>query len=513
MGMKYIISYDLGTGGTKASLFQENGISCASAFISCDTSYPRPDFREQRPEDWWDSVVVSTKKMLAQTSVSPEDIAALAVSGHSLGAVPIGKDGKLLAESVPVWNDARASREAEEFFKIIEEEQWYLTTGNGFPAHLYAVFKMMWYKKHMPDVYEAAGQFIGTKDYINYRMTGVLCTDHSYASGSGVYSLKERRYVDAYIEASGIAKEKFPVILESSDPIGTILPEMAEMLGLTADTKVVCGGVDNACMALGAACFHNGEAYTSLGTSAWIAVSSENPIVNRKTHPYVFEHCVPGQYVSAVSIFSAGNSYRWVRNTLCKDLLEKEKERNADAYDLMNEEAAKSPVGANRLIFNPSLAGGSGIDKSANVRGGFIGLDLMHTRGDLLRATLEGICMNLKIVMDRLEEYVPLSDDMLLVGGGGKSRFWRQLFASVYEKNIVESKVGEDAGSLGAAALAAVGSGLWDSFERVRDAHEIVGLAKPDETAEQYRKIIPVFEKIAEIQSDIGDMLAELSAE
>lgn len=508
--MKYIISYDLGTGGTKASLFREDGVSCASAFISCDTSYPRPDFREQRPDDWWNSVKKSTRQMLEKAQADPEDIVALAVSGHSLGAVPIGRDGKLLAESVPVWNDARAEKEADEFFRSVDRDRWYLTTGNGFPAQLYSVFKIMWYRNHMPDLYENTDKFIGTKDYVNYRMTGVLCTDYSYASGSGVYSLKECRYVEEYIRAAGIDPEKFPDILGSSDIIGTILPEVADELGLSRNTKVACGGVDNACMALGAACFHDGEAYTSLGTSAWIAVSSGEPIVNTEIHPYVFAHCIPGQYVSAVSIFSAGNSYRWVRNNLCRDLMLEERQGKGDAYDLMNREAEQSPVGANRLIFNPSLAGGSGIDKSANIRGGFIGLDLMHTRGDLLRATLEGICMNMKIIMDLLEGYVPLSSDMLLVGGGGKSQFWRQMFASVYGKNIVESRIGEDAGSLGAAALAAVGSGLWDSFEKVKEAHDIVGLAKPDGTAEQYRKIIPVFRKIAEIQSDIGDMLAEL---
>lgn len=509
--MKYLISYDLGTGGTKASLFDECGKSCASAFISCDTSYPFPEFREQRPDDWWNSVVVSTKKMLAKTQISSEDIVALAVSGHSLGAVPIGKNGELLAESVPIWNDARAGAEADEFFQNIDRDQWYLTTGNGFPAHLYAVFKMMWYKKHLPQVYENTDKFIGTKDYVNYRMTGVLCTDISYASGSGVYSLKEHCYKEEYIQASGIQPGKFPEIFPSTQIIGTVLPEVAKELGLSPETKVACGGVDNACMALGAACYQEGTAYTSLGTSAWIAVSSEEPVVNTKTHSYVFAHCVPDQFVSSVSIFSAGNSYRWVRNVLCKDLMERAEQEDLDVYELMNQEAEQSPAGSNRLIFNPSLAGGSGIDKSANVRGGFIGLDLMHTRGDLLRATLEGICLNMRMVMDVLGRDVSLSDDMLLVGGGGKSRFWRKLFAAIYEKQIIESKVGEDAGSLGAAALAAVGSGLWKDFEKLKEIHEVVDIAKPEENlSAKYREILPVFKNIADMQSDIGDMLAKL---
>lgn len=509
--MKYIIAYDLGTGGTKTSLFRQDGVSLATSFTSCDTRYPAQDLREQRPEDWWRSVVSSTRGMLAKTDVKPEDIVALAVSGHSLGVVPIGKDGRLLAEYVPIWNDARAQQEAKEFFSRVEEDAWYLTTGNGFPPPLYSVFKIMWYKKHQPELYQQTDKFIGTKDYVNYRMTGALCTDHSYASGSGVYSLAKREYVEEYIAASGIGREKFPKILESTAIIGTLVPQAAQELGLSQGTMVACGGVDNACMALGAGCFHDGEAYTSLGTSAWIAVSSAQPVVDLRIHSYVFAHCVPGQNVSAVAIFSAGNSYRWVRNTLCKDLLEQEAAGKGDAYELMNAEAQSAPAGADRLLFNPSLAGGSGADKSVNIRGGFIGLDLMHSRADLLRATLEGICMNLRLVMDGLERQVRLSEDMLLVGGGGKSRFWRQLFASIYEKNILESRVGEDAGSLGAAALAAVGSGLWEDFEQVKRAHQIVSTARPDDgLVRTYRKILPVFAKVSEFQSDIGDMLADL---
>lgn len=509
--MKYIIAYDLGTGGTKASLFDQNGSSHASAFVSCDTFYPKTDYREQRPDDWWNSVVVSTAEMLAKAGVKKSDILALAVSGHSLGAVPVGKNGELLARQVPIWNDARAGGEAAEFFKNIDESSWYLNTGNGFPPPLYAVFKMMWYKANMPTLYEQTEKFIGTKDYINYRMTGVLCTDHSYASGSGVYSLTENRYVEEYIAAAGIAPEKLPRIYPSTQPLGRLLPGAAEQLGLSEETLVVCGGVDNACMATGAGCLGGGDAYTSLGTSSWIAVTSAKPVVSVQKRPYVFAHCLPGQYVSATSIFSAGNSFRWVRDTLCKDLTQAEANGGINAYKAMDEEAKRSAAGAHRLIFNPSMAGGSGLDKSANVRGGFIGLDLMHTRADVIRATLEGVCLNLRMALDALGRHTALTEDMLIVGGGGKSEFWRGLFANIYNKNIIETNVGEDAGSLGAAAVAAVGCGLWPDFTPLKTIHKVQRVVKPEaEAVALYEKILPVFEKISELQADIGDMLAAL---
>ena len=510
--MAYILSYDLGTGGTKASLFDDQGRSLAATFVSCDTYYPRELFHEQRPDDWWQSVVKSTQELLKKAPVDTSEIVCLAVSGHSLGVTPVDKDGNLLTEYTPIWSDSRAGAQAERFFETVDEEKWYLTTGNGFPAANYGIFKIMWTRDELPEVYEKAACFLGTKDYVNLRMTGVMCTDHSYASGSGVYDLKKRCYVDEYIAASKVDPAKLPRLMESADIIGTLTPEAAELLGLPQTVKVAAGGVDNACMCLGAACTHDGDSYTSLGTSAWIAVASHDPIVNAQKRSYVFAHCIPGMFASATSIFSAGNSFRWVKNTLFKHLEGKAEAEGRDVYDLLTEIAAQAPAGSHKLIFNPTLAGGSGLDKSQFVRGCFTGLVLGHTTSDVVRATLEGICMGLRLAMDVLAEHTSLSDEMLIVGGGGKSQFWRALFASIYNKTIIETNVGQDAGSLGAAAVAAVGAGLWDSYDRVRDIHTRLGAIKPDpEALATYEKIRPVFAKIADFQCDIGDMLQELN--
>lgn len=509
--MPYILSYDLGTGGTKASLYDHEGRSLASTFVSCETRYPRELFHEQRPDDWWQSVVQSTQELLKKAPVDRQEIVCLAVSGHSLGVTPVDREGRLLVEYTPIWSDSRAGAQAERFFETVNEEQWYLTTGNGFPAANYGIFKIMWTRDELPDVYEKAACFLGTKDYVNLRMTGVMCTDHSYASGSGVYDLKNRNYVEAYIAASGVDPAKLPCIRESADIIGTLTPEAAKLMGLPETVKVACGGVDNACMCLGAACTHDGDSYTSLGTSAWIAVASHEPVVNAQKRSYVFAHCIPGMFASATSIFSAGNSFRWVKNTLFSHLEAKADTEGRDVYDLLTELAAQAPVGSHKLIFNPTLAGGSGLDKSQYVRGCFTGLTLGHTASDVVRATLEGVCMGLRIAMDVLAEHTQLSEKMLIVGGGGKSRFWRSLFASIYDKTILETNVGQDAGSLGAAAVAAVGAGLWDSYDRVREIHTRLGAIQPDPKERLvYAKMLPVYAKIADYQCEIGDMLQEL---
>lgn len=509
--MQTLIAYDLGTGGVKTSLFDAEGRSLASAFEPYDTLYPRPGFREQRPEDWWRAIVRSTRAALARAPGGGADVAALAVSGHSLGVVPVDAEGRLLADSTPIWSDARAGAQAAAFFRRTDEAAWYLETGAGFPPPLYSLFKIMWFRDNAPALYARAAVFLGTKDYVNLRMTGVRLTDRSYASGCGAWSLAGERYREDWIDAAGLDPAKFPRVVPSSAVVGELLPGPARELGLRPGVKVCAGGVDNACMALGAACLGEGEAYVSLGTSAWVAVAGPRPVVEATARPYVFAHCVPGMYVSATAIFSAGNSLRWVRDTLCQDLVAAERAGGPDAYRAMDALAAQSPAGANRLLFNPSLAGGSALEPSPNLRGAFLGLDLRHTRADLLRATLEGVCLNLRLALDVLARQTPLGDAMLLVGGGGKSPLWRRIFASVFEKDIVETNVGQDAGSLGAAALAAVGAGLWRDFAPLRALHRTRAVAHPDpDDAALYRRLLPLFAQSARAQAVLGDALAAL---
>ena len=505
--MSYILAYDLGTGGLKASLFDENGISGASAFRPCDTYYPETDFREQDPDSWWQILLDSTKELL-DGGISASDIACIAISGHSLGAVPIGRDG-LLSSRVPIWSDSRAEEEAQDFFSRVDEKDWYLTTGNGFHAPLYSIFKIMWIMRHQPEIYERTEKFVGTKDYLNYKLTGQIATDYSYASGSGAFDLLRRQYRAEYIEAAGIEASRLAAPEASTAVVGGVSAEAAGLTGLPEGTPVVCGGVDNSCMALGAGCFGEGEAYTSLGTSSWVAASSAKPIVESGCRPYVFAHCVPNMFVSATAIFSAGSAFAWLRDTMCQDLVAAQTSGGVNAYDAMTRLAADSPVGANGVMFNPSLAGGSSLDRSPDIRGAFVGLDLKHTRADLIRAALEGICLNLRLAMDVLSTQVDLSDDMLMVGGGGKSAMWRQLFASIYNKNITQIAVGQDAGALGAAALGAVGVGMWDSFDNLRSVCAVKSCVKPipGDNA-QYERILPVFKKIAENQCDIAEVLS-----
>lgn len=508
--MQYLLSFDLGTGGVKASLFGEDGRSVGEAFREYPTFYTPEGFQEQRPADWWEQIASACSE-LRRSCPAYAQTAAIGISGHSLGAIGVTAQGELVWERTPIWSDARAAKQAEDFFTRVPEREWYETTGNGFPAGQYPLFKLMWYREHDPLSYARVACFLGTKDYINYLLTGVLATDPSYASGSGAYSLQAGTYCEAFLRAAEIDPSLLPSIRPSDAVLGTLTPEAARTLGLPETVRVVCGGVDNACMALGAGCFEEGKTYVSAGTSAWIAVSSRRPVLDFEKKPYVFAHCTPGCFVSATCIFSAGRSLQWMRDVLCQNLTERAKDEGRSIYQVMDELAAASPVGANGLLFNPSLSGGSSLDRSPLLRGSFSGLTLGHTQGDLIRAVLEGVCLNLRLALDVLARFVSVGDEILLVGGGGKSPLWRQIYADAFEKTILQTAVGQDAGALGAAALAARGCGIWEDFSPLLACHENPSKTAPcAEHSAVYRRLLPVFQKLADVHSETDAILASI---
>jgi len=501
-----IIAYDLGTGGAKASLHGEDGACLRSAFLPYDTHYPAGGWHEQRPEDWWNAVVQSTRQLLAGQDAAA--VEGLAISGQSLGVVPVDDSGALLREHTPIWSDTRAGAQAREFFERVDPERWYMTTGNGFPAECYAVFKAMWYRDREPEMFRRVRWLLGSKDFINLRLTGRAATDFSYASGSGVYDLRRWAYSEDFIGASGLPRRIFPEVLASTAVLGGLTAEAAGRLGLRQGLPVACGGVDNSCMALGAKNLAEGRVYTSLGSSSWIAVSSREPVLDYARKPYVFTHVVPELFTSAVSIFAGGSSFRWARDVLLG--LQADGLDGRDPYQDMNEMAARSPIGAHRLLFNPSLAGGSSQEPSPSIRGGFSGIDLRHTRDDLVRAVMEGVALNLGAVLGILRGYVRLDDEMLLVGGGSRSALWRQIFADVYGMRVVKTNVDQDAASLGAAAVAAVGVGLWKDFSRVDAVHATQAVEEPrPEAVQAYARLMPVFERMRADQAVISQMLLD----
>ncbi len=486
-----IIAYDLGTGGLKASLYGCDGVLRDFVFEKYPTFFSGVNIAEQRPADWIDAVARATRALLEKSSAAPESVEAVAFSGHSLGVVPVSREGRLLAEKTPIWSDKRACAQTRSFFEKSDYEKWYCTTGGGFPPECYSLFKIMWYRDNAPEMFADTAVFLGTKDYCNFVLTGETATDRSYASGCGAFDLLHNRYNAEILEAAELPESVFAPILPPSAVVGEVAESAARRVGLAAGTKVVCGGVDNACMALGSMGTEDGRIYTSLGSSAWVALSSKNPVLDFKLKPYVFAHLIDGMFVSSTCIFSAGTSLEWLRRTMCPEL----DYRGLDAL------AAESPVGANGAVFNPSLAGGSMIEKSPEITGFLGGLRLSTTRADILRAALEGIALNLNFARLALCRTGVRADSMLLTGGGAKSRLWRRIFADVYAAAVRTSSVNQDAASLGAAALAMKTLGIISSYSEIDKLHVLDEPLAPDpENVEKYAEIYGRFRALAEAQ-------------
>ena len=522
MGKK-IIAYDLGTSSVKAALYESDGAPVMDVDNSYNTYFPQIGWHEQRPLDWWDTIIKCTHQLMNLSGADPESIECMALSSHSMGVVPVDDRGALLRDKTPIWSDMRAREQTRRFFEKISLNDWYMKSGSSIPGS-YAVFKIMWYMDNEPDMIKKTYKILGTKDFINLKLTGRFLTDNSYASGSGVYDLKTNNYSPELIKISGIDERLLPDIVPSTHVVGELTGESAQALGLPKKIKVICGGVDNSCMALGAKGIKEGRVYTNIGSSAWIAITSSRPILDTKCYPNIFAHVIPGMYNSGVTIFSSGSAFRWVRDVVCSDLVksgaatgtttggaQSDATAGMNPYDLMTELAARSPVGANKLIFYPTMAMASPLDSSVNTRGAFTGLDLKHTREDVIRATLEGVTMSLGWYLDELRRSYAFTDQMLLVGGGSNSSFWRQLFADIYNMDIIKTNIGQSAGALGAAALAAVGAGLWSSFDVIDQLHEIVDITKPiPENHAKYEKLMNIFKFTAGCQAAIGDKLQEL---
>ena len=492
-----VLSLDLGTGGVKASLVDSNCRILCNGFASYKTYCPSEIKREQRPEDWWEAVVTAVRQMVSEAnSDDVAAIAAVAISGHSMGRVPVTERGELLEEYTPIWSDSRAREESAEFLAKIGHESWYSTTGNGSPPPHYAAFKIMQLKRQQPEIYDCAACFIGTKDYVNMKLCGAICSDHSYASGSGVYDLVRGCWQEDYISACGIEASKLPRLYLSDDIIGYVTREAAELLGIPEGAAVAAGGVDNGCMALGAGCVHDGEAYCSLGSSSWIAVVSGTVDADIKSTPYIFGHCIPGLKLTHEGIFSSGTSHDWVINNLFCDLEQSER------YAKFDELAASSPIGANGLIFCPALAGGSSADPSPDMRGAFMRLDLSHTRADIARATLEGLALQLRYVSECM---MPSIKCLTLTGGGARSKLLRQIYADVFDVPVATSSVTRHTAALGAAAVALRSIGVYDSYDFITTAAEDKEMVYPTpENAKKYKELQKDFACVMRMSAELG---------
>jgi len=497
MTVKYILAHDIGTTGNKASLYQLDGQLVKSHYYPYQTYYPQPSFVEQNPDDWWQAFITSTQEVISEAKVSPDQIMGLSFSGQMMAGIPVDREGKILQKPVILWADFRSVKQAEEITNKIGWESFYHTTGAGMEIPLYPIAKILWIKENLPEVYENTYKFLGVKDVIVQRLTGRFVTDLSDASNTGMLDIHKRAWAEDMVREVGIDLNKLSdEILPSHTVVGNITKQAAELMNLKEGTPVILGGGDVSCAALGAGVIEKGYAYNYIGSASWLAVATPQPIIDDDMRPFTLCHVVPDQYVGQLAMFTAGVAFEWFRDQVC--YLEKSNAEKSgdDAYDLMTKAAAKSVPGSNGLIFLPNMRPGGAPHHNLEDRGAIVGLTLDHNRNDLLRAVIEGITYNIRLMSEVMEKQVGTPfKELRMIGGGSKSALWREIEANILNKKIQTLTAQQEANSLGATIIAGVGLGIFSDFAEGVNAYikTTEAIEPSEEIAEVYERLFPHF--------------------
>jgi xylulokinase len=479
---QYLLAHDLGTSGNKATLFTTEGKLVGSVTAAYETHYFNGNFSEQDPADWWKAVCASTRTLVQ--GLDTREIAVICFSGQMMGCLCVDRQGRPLRPAI-LYSDQRAVKECESILGKIDARDFYRITGHR-ASPSYSVEKLMWVRNHEPDVYARTYKMLHAKDYLNFRLTGVMATEYSDASGTNLLDLNTRRWSDKLLGITGIDGGKLPDLKASTDVVGELTLDAASEMGLHAGVPVVAGGGDGVCAGVGVGSVKPGITYNYLGSSSWIATTTKDPIYDEEMRTFVWAHAVPGYVHPCGTMQTAGSSYSWLKNEICALEKATAAQSGANPYELINAQIATSPPGANGLVFLPYLLGERTPRWNPDAKGALIGLTLAHTRADVMRAVMEGVTLNLSIILDIFRARTPITE-ITVIGGGAKGSVWRKIMADVYQAEILKPNYLEEATSMGAAIIGGVGCGVFKNFDVADRFIQLTDRVAPDPgTAQVY---------------------------
>ena len=500
----YILAHDLGTSGNKATLFDESGLLIASRTAAYPTNYAAGNRAEQNPLHWWKAIVDTTQAMLQ--IVKPSEIASVALSGQMMGCLCVDKNGNPLRPHM-LYCDQRSQKEEAVLTEKIDPARFYEITGHRISAS-YSIEKLMWIKENEPELFAQTDKMLNAKDYINFRLCGTLATDPSDASGTNAYDLNKWQWSEEIIETAGLDLSLFPEVRSSIDVIGEITTQAARETGLKVGTPVVCGGGDGSCAGVGVGCIAPGNAYNYLGSSSWVALTVDKPIVDPQRRTMNWAHVVPGMLHPSGTMQAAGSSFNWMIKELCQNEQSLATQSGGSVFDLIDQQIASSPIGANKLLFLPYMLGERTPRWNVDAKGAFVGLTLGHKHADMLRAVMEGITLNLGFIVNIFRQHVPI-DQVTVIGGCAQNAIWRQMMADIYQAEIRVPNYLEEATSMGAAILAGIGAGVFKDFSVIDRFVRIDKTVQPiAENVKKYEQWMPVFDQayhsLCSLYSDIS---------
>ncbi len=492
MTKQYTIGIDVGTTGTKALLFTEDGTPLAHAYRGYPLSTPKVGYSEQDAKAWWTAVVETVREICNGREVG-DKVAAISLSTQGGTLVPVDAHGEPLRPAI-VWNDARAVEQKAAYLREVgDDASMYQKTGWSLGTNLLPL-EIRWLKENEPDIYNRTAKFLSVPDYVSMKMTGITAVDFSNAGINQTGNVREEIYDQDLLRFAGIREEQLPTLVHSGDVIGHLTAEAAEELGLSQKTVLVAGAHDQYAVALGAGANKAGDILIGSGT-CWVvtAIGKEADFDSGLAQSVA---AVPGLWGSLLSLSTGGVCLEWLRNNLAKA----DNDTLID-FRTLDAEAARTTAAEDGLFFFP-FAGTYG-DQQFFTKATFTGLDLSHNRYHLAKAIMEGVAFQAAWMMESFKTK-PGKDGLTLAGGASKSAVWSQIVANVTGLPVRIPKLA-DLACVGAAILAGVGCGLYANAEegyRKFAVEETVVLPEP-EAAKKYAALLDEYKRQAKLLGEL----------
>ena len=469
----HILAVDLGTSGVKAALIAVDGAVAAWEAEPVTLTVLPGGGAEQSPEQWWQALVAATARLLARAPQAARAVRAVCCSTQGEGTVPVDREGRALMDCI-LWMDMRGAPCLRRQFggpvryggmDVRRIWRWIrLTGGMPSPTGKDPAAHMLLVRDQFPEVYERTHKFLNVLDYLNLRLTGRFVATADSILTSWVTDNRDPdhiHYDDALVRDCGIDAAKLPDVVPCTEVLGTLTAEAAAQLGLPPQTPVVAGAIDNTAAAVGAGTTDDYALHLSIGTSSWMAAHVPFKKTDVLRSLASVPCAVPGRYLLTALQATAGGNLTFLRDNILyhEDELLAE-ERVPDVFKIFDQMAARTPPGSNGVFYTPWIWGERAPVDDRSLRAGLHNLSLHSTREDVVRAVLEGVALNTRWLLQPVRRFLGRPVEAIsLVGGGGSSDVWCQIFADVLGVAIRQVRDPIQANARGAAWIAAAGLG------------------------------------------------------
>lgn len=498
--MNCILGIDVGTSGCKIIAVDERCRILKSVTEEYPCYSPKAGWSEQEPEDWWNGVCAGLRKITSDAKCG--NILAVGFSGQMHGMVALDSGNSVVRRAI-LWNDQRTEKQCAEITGSAGGLEGLLSITDNRMLTGYTGGKILWMKENEPENYAKTKTVVNPKDYIRFKLSGSLCTDVSDASGTGFFNVEKREWAFGLIKKAGLEPSMFPHVIESTAVAGHVTEEASSLTGIPAGTVVSGGGGDAVISMAGLGLIKPGRVGITLGTSGVVAVNLPAFAPNPGGMLQVFCGNEPGVYCAIGVTLAAAGSYQWFKNALGDYEAERAKAENKSVFSILDSEAAEVPAGSEGLIFLPYLTGERAPINDPNAKGAFLGITSRHGKGHFARSVMEGVAFSLKQVYDFIVKAGKCdgSSEIVLAGGGAKSKLWQQIFADTFDLPVRTVYGSSEGGSFGAALVAGVTAGAFKNLSQTVPFIESSSSISPNAEnvgtyALQYQKYIKFYDAL-----------------